>query len=590
MKTRLGAVGITTALFFSLFCFTIPGIAHADAVRGAACQPGQGVTVIVDYSPNGSDVEVRCAPGTWPSIVDAVTGAGFTVTHASGFVTEIDGVNPSKIYGSWDGYWEMFTSTTTGTAAGPADTSWTFAQIGGGDGPLKVDQAYLLRAADSWDCMMLDYDPTWELDDPSRCEPTPKLNELNRGVTVKSVAPATAKGSADAVTAVAWLGQILADNDDVIPGFSGVDWELTTDSIFALASAGVGGTQLSKTAAKLKASGSAYIGSSSEIGTRWARAAKVALALMVAGEDPTSFDGRNLLFEIRSVMNADGSFGNPGSDSSFNHSLAMLALARTDGGVPVQATQWILGRQCSTDGSFGWSSGCGGADIDMTAMVLQALQASGASGSPEYAMAEQWLISKQESSGGFSAFGAPNANSTGLGSQALHGNTAVLEGAVRFIGTLQVSCTSIEASTGKLTEADLGAIAYNPETFSQGVDEGIESSTSQFVRATVQAVLGLGGPGFENLTAEGIETDLPVRESCESDPPADPSSTLDPPTGNQSGADSSKPQSGANSSKPEVSKPSASTGGSLSMGNPGIVTALGFILMGVALRRWVVLP
>lgn len=84
--------------------------------NAAACDGTAGVTVVVDFTALGGDVQVRCVRGDPGNGLAALTGAGFSYTFASrqpGFVCRIDGqptadkdecVNTSPADASW-GYW-----------------------------------------------------------------------------------------------------------------------------------------------------------------------------------------------------------------------------------------------------------------------------------------------------------------------------------------------------------------------------------------------------------------------------------------------------------------------------------------------------
>jgi hypothetical protein len=528
MKKTVRAVGVTAAFSLSLLGLSAPVFAQAadTNVVGAACQPGQGVTVVVDPSLSGSKVDVRCAPRAQGTIQQAFEEAGFVLTTQDSsygpFLSAVDGVDPSQ--SSAQGFWGIYTSTTDGTTAGAASSQWVWGNSGIGDGPVKTDQAYLLRAFATYDCMSLAFDPTYQMDDPSSCTVSPALDELSLGTTVTPSTPSTVHGSADAQAGAAWIASQLAQDGDVATTSGFTDWGLTTDAIFALASAGVGGDQIKASAAKLYASGDQWIGAPGSVGQNWARVAKLALGLEVAGLDPTTFpDGsgtRDLIADLRSALNADGSFGAAGTDSIFSHPLAMLALARTDGGVPAQATNWMVAQQCTDTtsanvGSFGWSTGCTSPDTDSTAMVIQGLMAAGADDSVIKA-ASAWLVRQQGADGGFAtSLSAENSNSTGLAAQALQGNTTVTQKAAGFIGGLQITCQLVADHPSALSQADIGAINFNQSGFDYVVSEGFEASdVDQAMRSGAQAVLGLGGPDFASLSAAGVEAGLPDL-SCE---------------------------------------------------------------------------
>ncbi|MCL2471875.1 MAG: hypothetical protein FWF25_09105 [Propionibacteriaceae bacterium] len=493
-----------TALSLTLLGLSgsLPAQAASIPVQGAACQPGQGVTVAVD---NESVVDVRCAPGANGTIMQAFQAAGFDVGLGDyGMVASIDGLDLPTAYPQ--GWWALYTSTTTGTAAGTASPTWVFAQVGADNGPVTTDQAYLFKAVESWNA------------DTSADKVVPALANLSTGDAALPATPSTTHGSANAGLAAAWIAAQLAASDDVMGSGSSTDWGLTIDALFSLASAGVGKEQIAATAAKINASGTAYIGTSASLATSWPAVAKTALALEVAGLDPAAMPvsggTRNLLADLRSVVNADGSFG--ASDNIFSHALALLALARSTGGVPPIATNWLLAQQCmdatsANVGSFGWSRDCSSPDPDSSAMDVQALRAAGvADDSAPMIAAQAWLASQQDPSGGVASFGTLNTNSTGLLAQAYFSDTAITGPAATFIGNHQITCSVVASDAAHLTLADLGAISYDQAGFDSAVAQGLTPpATGQFLRASVQAVLGLGGPDFGTLSALGASTGLP---------------------------------------------------------------------------------
>lgn len=327
---------------------------------------------------------------------------------------------------------------------------------------------------------------------------------------------------AEATQAAAWVASQLAAGGDVIVTTGATDWGSTIDAIFALASVGVGGDQLQASAAKLDASGEAYIGAGDAVLSSWSSIAKMTLGLVVAGLDPSAFptpDGpRNLVDDLASAMQPDGSFGDPLAvygDNVYSHPLALLALARAGASIPAVAISWLEDQQCTDSsspnyGSYGWANDCSAPDTDSTAMVVQALEAAGvAADQASVAQALTWLSAQQSPSGGFaSSFGGVNANSTGLAAQAL-GDAQATKAAAGWLGGLQVTCATVASHPKQLSAADLGAIAYDAAGFAALTRSGLKASLTQTTLATVQAVLGLGGPSFATLSADGIQANLP---------------------------------------------------------------------------------
>jgi len=486
-----------------------PVAAAAPAsVTGQACLPGQGVTVAVDFAPDADEVVIGCAIGTQTTMAAAGAAAGFTFAPTTGFLTTVNGVTAPAI-----GFWSIFINTTDGQPAGPLGTTLTFAQTGIDGGPLAVDTVLLFDLVPDFNAPQEDARVT--------------LAELGAtapdsdAVEPPSYSPT---GDGDALAAAGWIGRQLQASGGVLQPGGTADFGLTMDAMFALAAAGVGGSEIKNAANALYDSGSGYLGAASDAAANAGKIAKTTLALQVAGFDPTVFpDGaggtRNLPAELRLSMSADGQIGP--NDFPLVHALAVLALVRTTGGAPAAAVSWLQGTQCTTAGdSFGayGYSGCGDVDVDGTSLATQALLAAGVdAGDPSVADANGWLTGLQQPDGGLpSSFGSANTNGTGLAGQTFLalGEDAAAGSAAGYVGGLQVSCASL-VDGSKLTVADVGAIAYDPTGFQDGNEFGIDTvSADQWVRASTQGILSLGLPAFDAITAAGADPDLPAAAYC----------------------------------------------------------------------------
>lgn len=277
--------------------------------------------------------------------------------------------------------------------------------------------------------------------------------------------------------AVAFLAEGYADH----PGTFGFGVGSTTDLIYALAGSGSGGDLAARALADLEASADAYL-------TTTGAVAKTAIAVGVAGGDVGAFAGRDLEQELRDAQGEDGAF----DPYAVNQAYAILALARTDGGVPDGAVEWLAGQRCD-DGSIGndfdedGAPDCPG-DPDTTALAAQAFAAAGAEA--ELQTTVDWLLAAQAEDGSFSNFGA-NPNSTGLAAQALRavGETAAADDAAAWVATQALACG----------EENAGGIA-SPY-------DGLQSL--EF--ATLQGVLAFGAASLDQLdlaTAEAAAPEL----------------------------------------------------------------------------------
>ena len=190
---------------------------------------------------------------------------------------------------------------------------------------------------------------------------------------------------------------------------------------------------------------------------------------------------------------APGLFGSqdPTYNGVFRQSLAILALKAAGAHVNQQATAWLLAQQC-TDGSFvafreSVSVPCGqpdannysGPDSNSTAIAAAALAVSGKRANARSAI--RWLVTRQNSDGGFAYYPAPgstsDANSTGLVALALSAlgrkpaKTRVGSGSsvMDYLHTVQQSCdvtgdgraamrftAGPESSTNNLASAQAG--------------------------------------------------------------------------------------------------------------------------------------
>ncbi len=149
--------------------------------------------------------------------------------------------------------------------------------------------------------------------------------------------------------------------------------------------------------------------------------AKVVMALLATGQDPSAFAGHDLIAELKANHDlATGYYGG----TVFDQALVMLALFDAGQWMPDRASQYLLDRQCA-DGAwalFG-DTAAGTGDTNTTAMVVQALHATGHR--DEIGGAFDYFRRVQNSDGGFpyqnpSAYGTDtDANSTALVLQAL---------------------------------------------------------------------------------------------------------------------------------------------------------------------------
>ena len=283
------------------------------------------------------------------------------------------------------------------------------------------------------------------------------------------------------------------------------------DAIFALAALGVGGDAAETALAGIEASLEAYVAPGGVLAP--GALAKVMLAVEVMGGDPTSFGGRDLEADLRGLIVSGGTDdGRFGAGGIVDQAFGILALTRTVGGAPVATATWLVGAQCPS-GEYSWDGSCpapGAEDPDTTAIAVQALLAAGETTAADAAVA--WLLSIQQPGGGLPSFGTPNTNSSGVGGQALRaaGETEAADAAATFVVSLAIGCDG--------GAADVGAIGWAVGT------------PGLLIFSTPQAVLALGAPPLDHLSAVGIEPEAPVLEcaAAEATPapaPAEPIAT-----------------------------------------------------------------
>jgi hypothetical protein len=323
-----------------------------------------------------------------------------------------------------------------------------------------------------------------------------------------ALAPATDARAGDTPTttdpglaAIGWLAQQVETDATLGAGSM-------ADAIFAFAAVGAGQDAAATALAGMATGFDAYVLPSGTLLP--GPLAKVMLAVQVQGADPNAFAGRDLEADLRGLLIVGGADdGRFGTASAFDQALAILALSRTAGGVPSTAVTWLADRQCPS-GEYSFDGSCpagpGAEDPDTTAIVIQALLAAGDTSTADAAVT--WLLSIQEPSGGLPSFGIANTNSSGVGGQALRaaGETAAADAAAAFVVSLAIGCDG--------AAADVGAIGW-----AVGIPGFL-------VFSTPQAVLALGAPPLDELSAAGASVEAPVLDcSTVTPPPSEPAAS-----------------------------------------------------------------
>jgi hypothetical protein len=337
------------------------------------------------------------------------------------------------------------------------------------------------------------------------------------GYTALAPAPAfaaapTAVDSAQAASG--WLAGQMVDGNR-LQNFGLDDAGLTIDAMVGFASAGVEKDRVAAALTWLSdpAVLSDYMLQFTSI-NHASQTAKVIFGIQVAGGDPTKVNGTDLVAILNGMLVTSGPTtglfqnstpagpGEADSTNAFGQSLAILALARTPGGAPASAVDFLVSTQCDS-GGFPITltdppATCQG-DPDGTAMAVQALLAAGHGDDAKEAVA--WLVKQVDPvtggvKPGFQG-GTFNTNSTGLVAEALRafGDDAPADKASAFIERLQIGCAG--------DSANRGGIAYIPTDPADPDNTGFNLSTAP--RATAQAILGLTGVALGKITIDGAK-------------------------------------------------------------------------------------
>jgi prenyltransferase/squalene oxidase-like repeat protein len=185
-------------------------------------------------------------------------------------------------------------------------------------------------------------------------------------------APVAAAPAPEAMSALAYL-RAQQNADGGYPGFSGPasDPSSSADAALAFISSGISPGDVKKGDTSLLD----YLHASAP-GLKTGPAAKFLLVAANIGEDPTSFGGANLLTLSAAEKSADGIYGG----SYFTHALVILAHAIAESpDAAKQLDNGVLLRAQQVDGGWGFDAK-GASDTNTTAVVVQALVASGQGG------------------------------------------------------------------------------------------------------------------------------------------------------------------------------------------------------------------
>ena len=240
--------------------------------------------------------------------------------------------------------------------------------------------------------------------------------------------PSALTGSA-AISPIAAASAWLRAQQDPSGGFAGLSAETdpgtTADAAIALYAAQASDPEAAAALAAaityLEAEGAAYAA------TGPGQAAKLAQAAIAGGRDPRAFAGMDLVAAMTAPLATPEPAGVAGlyGDDLYDHALVLIALAAAGEEIAGEALRPLRDAQGDDGGwAFDGSSAPGAADSNTTALVIQALAATGYGDDPMVEGALAFLRSLQAPDSGGYAYGpadplVADANSTALVIQAL---------------------------------------------------------------------------------------------------------------------------------------------------------------------------
>ena len=209
-----------------------------------------------------------------------------------------------------------------------------------------------------------------------------RRDPVRRQVSLAQEATPGARSESTAMSPVEAASVWLREQQDASGGFLGFSGEpdpgTTTDAVMALFAAQErdpeAAAALEAAVTYLEENGAAYAG------TGPGQAAKLALAVVTGGRDPHEFAGMDLVAAMTAPLATpipDGIAGIYGDDL-YDHALVVIALSASGETIPEMALEPFRSAQGEEGGwAFDGSTAAGAADSNTTALVIQALTASG---------------------------------------------------------------------------------------------------------------------------------------------------------------------------------------------------------------------
>lgn len=158
---RIGGLGLVGLFSLTTAVLALGGPpAQAEVASGSGCAETDGVTVVVDFTDVGGQIQVGCAEGDPASGREALEAAGFTPEDSQpGMICAVDGLPdpcPEEFEGSFwsywyaeDGAWASYQVGADEADPGPGDVQgWRY--FDGSAGP-QVEPAAAIAAAPAED-------------------------------------------------------------------------------------------------------------------------------------------------------------------------------------------------------------------------------------------------------------------------------------------------------------------------------------------------------------------------------------------------------------------------------------------------------
>lgn len=366
--------------------------------------------------------------------------------------------------------------------------------------------------------------------------------------------PATGAGTwlAAQLTDGLVLSPYLDENGDPYP-----DYGLSIDAAIAFHGVGAPASVVDGISDAVAARIDSYVAPGFGTEVSVGSAAKSAVLAQLAGADPSSFGGRDLIADVEANVATTGAIAgriqddlDPSNEFAtdyanvFGQAFAAQALDAVGSASTDAVTDFLLEQQCAA-GFFRrdfaaadaadqtCDGGAGQFSVDVTALAVAALQSQldDTDVAAHVEDAADWLVSVQKKNGAFGSdneIPTANGNSTGAAAYALllAGRTAPAAKAAAWLRAHQA--TNV-ANCVYFADADRGAVLYDDAARTAAQSGPMDAELRyQTVRSTSQALLGLlaaeAGSGEPNVLSApgylkaGSATEVGVNDAAPGEP------------------------------------------------------------------------